>query len=79
MNASEPFVVGTNALIVNYPTANALADAVLALIRQPGLRNRLSTKARETILSYFTLSRQIGQYTTLYRLAIVSSKRQTTG
>jgi glycosyltransferase involved in cell wall biosynthesis len=60
------FSVSANAVIVNIATPEAIADAVLFLGDNPALRADLGRAGRQTVLDYFTVDRQMEQYSVLY-------------
>ena len=62
----EYFSVGTNSVVVNTATPEAIAEAVYFLIRNPSVRISISRKGRETVARGFSMNRQIMQYSMLY-------------
>jgi len=62
----EFFSVGTNAVVVNTASPEAIAEAVFYLIRNPSVRISLGRKGRETVMRGFSVDRQIMQYSMLY-------------
>jgi glycosyltransferase involved in cell wall biosynthesis len=63
----NPYSISSNAVIVNIASPDAVAEAVLLLINDSNLRRSIGKKGRETIESYFTIKRQMEQYSVLYR------------
>jgi glycosyltransferase involved in cell wall biosynthesis len=58
---------GVNSVLVNESTSvQALADAVLTLLRDPQRRRRMGEEARRTVVQHFTVDRQIELYEELY-------------
>ena len=64
---SRDFRIFENAVIVDVPTPRAVAAAVLTLIDDDGLRDRISSAGRRTVEKYFSIERQVAEYTRLYR------------
>ena len=63
---SLEYSVSTNAVVVNSATPDAIAQASLFLITHPAERNSIGRRGRQTVLSYFTIQRQMQQYSDLY-------------
>jgi len=57
---------GTTGLLVAPGDAGALADAVLALLEDPGLRNRLGKGARAAAVERYAMDRVVQRYADLY-------------
>ena len=64
----SPFTVTPNCVLVNIASPQAVAEAVLALVLDEGLRMRLSAAGRISIERVFTLHRQMQLYGDLYRM-----------
>ena len=64
--AIPDYAVSSNAVVVNRATPLALARAVHYLITHPAERRSIGRRGRETVLSYFTIKRQMQQYSELY-------------
>ena len=61
------YSISRNAVVVNEATPPAITQAVLALYRDRALMAAIGAAARETVLSHYTVSRQMRQYADLYR------------
>jgi glycosyltransferase involved in cell wall biosynthesis len=60
------FSVSENAVVVHRATPEAIAAAVHHLVLRPELRRALGQAGRQTVLTHFTVSRQMSQYAQLY-------------
>ena len=60
------YSVSSNAVVVNSATPLALAHAAHYLITHPAVRRSIGHRGRQTVLSYFTIQRQMQQYSDLY-------------
>jgi glycosyltransferase involved in cell wall biosynthesis len=72
-----PEVVGrslTNGVLVPPGDVPALADAMRALLRDEGLRERLGQRARRRVLAHYTVERMVDQTLDVYRFAIARSR-----
>lgn len=67
LNHHELYSISKNAIIVNYPTPAAVSSAVQALLTNETLRNSIAIEGYNTVISYFTVERQMKQYQELYR------------
>lgn len=67
LTINELYSISKNAIIVNYPTPAALSSAVALLVANESLRNSIATAGYNTVISYFTVERQMKQYQELYR------------
>lgn len=63
----EPFTVSSNAVVVNIASAEAIAAATQYLIDHVDERLAIGRAGRSTVEAYFTVERQMQQYTDLYR------------
>jgi len=61
---------GFNGVLVQPKNANALGDAIIALLNDKKLRNRLGRNARMTILKFFTWKSHLSQLAGVYKAAI---------
>ena len=64
---SGPFSISSNALVVHEAVPGALAAAVMALVDDPLLAQRVGRAGRESVLGHFEAGRQMQQYALLYR------------
>lgn len=62
----DDFSISSNAVIVNRATPQALAKATHYLIMHPDVCEAIGKQGRETIVSYYTIERQMKQYEDLY-------------
>ena len=60
------FSISSNAVVVNQATPHALAKAAYYLIRHPNISRSIGKQGRDTVLSYYTIQRQMKQYEELY-------------
>ena len=60
------FSISSNAVVVNQATPHALAKAAYYLIRHPNISKSIGKQGRNTVLSYYTIQRQMKQYEELY-------------
>lgn len=60
------FSVSSNAVVVNEASPRAIAAAVLHVASNPALGESIGREGRRTVLRYFTLERQMEQYSQLY-------------
>ena len=60
------FSIASNAIVVNIATPQAIADAVDFLIQNCTARYSIAVNGRATVKSYFTVERQMDQYSELY-------------
>jgi glycosyltransferase involved in cell wall biosynthesis len=60
------FDVSDNAVILNSAHPQAISDAILALVTNPGLARMIGENGRNSILPYFSVERQMRQYENLY-------------
>ena len=72
----EDFTVSSNAIIVNRATPQALANAAFYLITHPDVSRSIGKAGRQTVLSYFTIDRQMKQYSELYQYLHHHHRRQ---
>ena len=63
----EDFSISSNAIIVNRASPQALANAAFYLIIHPDVGQSIGKAGRQTVLSYFTIDRQMKQYSDLYQ------------
>jgi len=63
----EDFTISSNAIIVNRASPQALANAAFYLITHPDVSRSIGKAGRQTVLSYFTIERQMKQYSQLYQ------------
>ena len=73
----DEYSISSNAIIVNVATPIAISDATLVLINNITLRNEIGKAGREKVEEYFTVSRQIDQYTELYIIEIEKHHRHS--
>jgi glycosyltransferase involved in cell wall biosynthesis len=66
-DSKAPFSLSYNAVVLNIATPDAIASAVFYLMNNRPLMGSMGKAGRETIKSYFTIERQMRQYTTLYK------------
>jgi colanic acid/amylovoran biosynthesis glycosyltransferase len=64
---------GIDGFVVPPRDADALANALLTLWTEPGLRASMGAAARERVRSSFPLARQLDQYAGLYRSVLAAS------
>ena len=64
--SDSDFSLSSNAVVVNRATPQALAKAAYYLIIHPDVSESIGKQGRETILSYYTIERQMKQYEELY-------------
>jgi N-acetyl-alpha-D-glucosaminyl L-malate synthase BshA len=57
---------GVNGFLVQSKNPEAIAERILELNADPGLRSRLGRAARETVLERYTAERIVGQYMEIY-------------
>jgi glycosyltransferase involved in cell wall biosynthesis len=60
------FDIGSNAVVVNSAHQQAVAEAVLSLIKNPSLAQQIGRNARQSLIRHFSFERQIAQYEVLY-------------
>lgn len=60
------FVLSKNAVVVNRAKPEAVAGAVLLLLSDPGVRRDLAMEGRRSVESFFSVARQMRQYSALY-------------
>lgn len=60
------FSLSSNAVILNIASPEAVASAVFYLVNHRNLMDSVGRGGREIVKSYFTVERQMQQYTTLY-------------
>ena len=65
-DSTAEYSVSSNAVVVNRATPLAIAHAAHYLIAHPAVRRSIGLKGRQTVLSYFTIQRQMEQYADLY-------------
>jgi N-acetyl-alpha-D-glucosaminyl L-malate synthase BshA len=58
---------GVNGIIVPAKNPEAIASQLINLIKEPGLRTKLGTKARETILEKYTSEKIVNEYLKVFR------------
>ena len=63
----EDFSISSNAIIVNRASPQALANSAFYLITHPDVSRSIGKAGRQTVLSYFTIDRQMKQYSDLYQ------------
>ena len=63
----EDFSITSNEIIVNRAAPQALANAAFYLITHPDVSRSIGKAGRQTVLSYFTIDRQMKQYSDLYQ------------
>lgn len=61
------YIVAKNAVLLHIPSPTVLADAVMMLVNNTSLRMALGQQGRRTVEVYFSLDRQLRQYSDLYR------------
>jgi glycosyltransferase involved in cell wall biosynthesis len=66
-DSTAPFSLSYNAVVVNIATTDAVASAVFYLMNNRTLMGSIGRAGRETVKAYFTIERQMRQYTTLYK------------
>jgi glycosyltransferase involved in cell wall biosynthesis len=66
----EAVVSGTAGLLVPPGSPEALAEAVLSILRDPSLRARLGSQARRSVVERFTWSRAAAETLAAYRRAL---------
>ena len=64
--STPAFSLASNAVVVNIATPQAIAEAVDFLIRNCSARSAIAAGGRDTVLAYFTVERQMDQYSELY-------------
>lgn len=64
---SEAFTDGVEGFLVAPRDPEPLAEALLRLWEDPGLRARMGQAGRSTVQSRFTLERQLGEFLAMYR------------
>jgi len=57
---------GVNGFLVPLKHPEAIAERVLELNADPGLRKRLGDAARETVMERYTIDKIVGQYAEVY-------------
>jgi len=73
----EVIVDGRTGLLVPAGDSNALANAILRLLRDPSLRERLARQGRDWAVNHFDEKQQLSQTETLYERALEKSGGQT--
>jgi glycosyltransferase involved in cell wall biosynthesis len=66
LSPGSNFTVSSNAVVVNVASPEAIAEAVVFLIENPSVRELVGRAGRQTVLDYFTVDRQMEQYSVLY-------------
>ena len=61
------YVLAKNAVLLHIPSPSVIADAVMMLVSDKSLRHSIGQQGRKTVESYFSLDRQLRQYSDLYR------------
>ena len=61
------FSISTNAIVVNIASPDAIADSFFILMSNSTLRHSIGDAGRQTIISYFTIDRQMCQYSSFYK------------
>lgn len=74
-SSNATFTVTSNAVLVNIATPEAIADAVHYLILYPSERTRLGKEGRRSVEKFFTVERQMEQYSRLYTQLHTSFKK----
>ena len=64
---SQNFEIARNAVLLHKASPDVIAEAVLVLVIDPGLRERIGEAGRQTVTRYFSVERQMREYTNLYR------------
>jgi glycosyltransferase involved in cell wall biosynthesis len=72
------YSISSNAMIVNEASPAAIASAVMALFHNRTLRHSIGDAGRDRVRSFFTVERQMAQYSELYRKAIALKGRGNT-
>ena len=60
------FSVGSNAIVLNVATPEAIEQAINLLLHHPDIGLSLGLAGRKVVEKYFTLDRQIQEYDRLY-------------
>ena len=63
----KPYSISPNAVILNDASPIVISDAIMELRRNDTLRTVLGMNGRAIIEAYFTVERQMNQYSTLYK------------
>jgi glycosyltransferase involved in cell wall biosynthesis len=73
----EAVVSGTAGLLVPPGSPQVLAEAILSILRDPGLRARLGAEARKSVIERFTWSRAASETLASYKRAIDRQTNRT--
>lgn len=71
----EGWTVVSNAMILHKADPLVISDALFHLIQNPALASRMAINGRQSIISYFTMERQMKQYADLYESIYTAAQR----